>query len=405
MSVFTKASSSSPFLCQAAQVHSATANDESTAMLSAERLPFYHQRTTPGPQYTERSSIYHIRAFSAVSVINNQSHSEVVSQGPKRRGRPKKNAINNGPSHATFLNSQASHVQKDKQEHVPVPQTRQGHLFHYTDFVTEVAFQQFDNEAEVSQAVIKFIVELSTESIRSHGWFCVALPGGSLVKVLKALVDEPGIDWSKWHVFWVDERVVPLTDDDSNFKLAMGTFLSKAKIPKDQIHPIQYGEDANVVAKKYNQLIRGLVKRKVLNVDLSGAFPRFDLILLGIGPDGHVASLFPNSLGLAEEREWVVAVLNSPKPPPQRISMTLPFINAASHVCFVVVGSGKAEVIQRVLERPALPGALPAQMVRPSMGEVHWFVDKAAARDLSVETWGDPKKFLAISYSAAKGPQ
>ncbi|KAI5055066.1 hypothetical protein GOP47_0030211 [Adiantum capillus-veneris] len=445
MSVFTKAISPCHFFCQVARFHSATANDELYAMPMATRLPFFYQRTTHRLQSAKQISTYYVRAFSAVSLINDESHPEVVSPGvkrrgrprkvvpdngansldipqavkrrgrprkniidsgprePKRRGRPRKIAIDNGPkSSEDSTNSHAFYVQEVEQEHVPVSHTRQGHLFQYTDIVPEVVFRQLDSEFEVSEAVIQFVVEVSRNSIRSHGWFTIALPGGSLVKVLEPLMDEADIDWTKWHVCWVDERVVPLTDDDSNFKLAMGTWLSKAKIPRDQIHPIEYEDNTNVVARKYDQLMRGLVEREVLKLDSTGAFPQFDLILLGIGPDGHVASLFPNSLGLADEREWVVPVLHSPKPPPKRISMTLPCINAASYVCFVVVGSGKAEVIQRVLERPALPGALPAQMVRPSTGVLYWFVDKAAAQNLVVDTWDDPKKFPALNYTAAK---
>eukprot|EP00250_Pteridium_aquilinum_P035398 c9329_g1_i1 orf=100-1299(+) len=397
MSVFTKAISPSSSFCQVAQT---LVNEDFIIMPNANRLPFMYQRH--GLHYIEHSCRYHVRAFSAVSV-DAQSHSEVTSQGSKRRGRPRKNAIYGEQAlQRNSAESQVFYKEENKQESASVTQAHEGQLFKYTEVVQEVVYQQLDDELGVSAAVVKHIAEVAKMSIRTRGWFTIALSGGSLAKVLKELVDEPDIDWTKWHVFWVDERVVPRTDNDSNFKLAMETFLSKARIPKDQIHSIKYGKDAFVVAKRYEQLMRGLVKRKVLSLDSSGAFPRFDLILLGMGPDGHVASLFPNSLALAEKRDWVVAVLQSPKPPPERISMTLPCINAAAHVCFVVVGLSKAEILQRVLERHALPGSLPAQMVRPSNGPLHWFVDKAAAGNLSVDTWGDSKKFPAVNYSAGK---
>lgn len=394
-----KALSSSP-LWQGVQVSSTFLNEEFKN--GAKGLPYVYHRASSGWHRTghicQRSRV---QVFSAVGVVYDQSQTDVVSQGPKRRGRPKKKATED--DQAPKL--QAYHSEENQQELPSVTQTRGGHLFKYKDVVPEVLFQQFDDEKMVSAAVVKYIAQVSKDSINSRGWFTIALSGGSLVKVLKKVVDEPGIDWTKWHVFWVDERVVPLTDNDSNFKLAMGIFLSKGKIPKDQIHSIKYTEDASMVSKRYDRLMRDLAKRKVLSLDFPGAFPCFDMILLGIGTDGHVASLFPNSLALAEEKEWVVAVLNSPKPPPQRISMTLPCINAASHVAFVVVGSSKAEVLQRVLERPALPGSLPAQMVRPLNGVLNWFVDKEAASNLSVDAWGDPKQFPAVNFNAPKKMQ
>ncbi|KAH7289255.1 hypothetical protein KP509_31G066600 [Ceratopteris richardii] len=372
-------------------------------MQGAKRLPFCYQRKINWTHNVKQFHRCSIQAFSAVGIVHNQAHTELNSQGSRKRGRPKKdNSSHGGKSHELSASIENLDSENGKQESAQGSSTFQRHLFQYRDDTANVFYEQFDSESEVSEALVKFVSELSKKSIDSHGWFTIALPGGSLVKLLKALVDDPSIDWMKWHVFWVDERVVPLNDNDSNFKLAMGMFLSRVKIPKNQVHHIKYGNDAKIVAKKYDQLMRGLVRRKILRLDSFNLFPQFDMILLGIGPDGHIASLFPNSLQLAEEREWVVAVLHSPKPPSERISMTLPCINAASHVCFAVVGSGKAEVIQRIMEKPALPGALPAQMVRPSNGVVYWFVDKAAAENLSVDAWGDPKKFPAMKYQDEK---
>lgn len=404
MSVFTKAlSSPSSFVFQGAQLSSIFGNEELVIYASAKRQPSLYQRTCFGLPNIQLTFRYQIQGPSAVGVVCGQSQPEATGQGLKQRGRPRNKVIENGPVlRKKSAELQSSHLEENEQERLPGSEAREGHLFKYTEVVPEVDYQQFNDEREVFAGTVKHIADVSKESIRTHGWFVIALSGGSLVKALKGLANEDGIEWAKWHVLWIDERVVPLSDSDSNFKLAMEIFLSKAKIPKDQIHSIKYAKDASVVAKGYEQVMRGLVKVGVLNLDSSGFFPRLDLILLGIGPDGHVASLFPNSLALAEEKKWVVSVQHSPKPPPERISMTLPCINAASQVCFVVVGSSKAEVVQRVLERVALPGSLPAQMVRPSNGVLAWFVDKAAAGNLSVNTWEDSKMFPFVNYTAAK---
>lgn len=119
----------------------------------------------------------------------------------------------------------------------------------------------------------------------------------------------------------------------------------------------------------------------------------FDLILLGIGPDGHVASLFPNAAQTAATKGWVLPVSNSPKPPPERITFTMPAINAAKEVLVVAVGESKAEIVQRILECQALPGALPAQLVRPSSGKLKWVLDSLSAQELKLEEWSTAKEF------------
>ncbi len=122
-------------------------------------------------------------------------------------------------------------------------------------------------------------------------------------------------------------------------------------------------------------------------------FPIFDLILLGIGPDGHVASLFPNTSQTATTTGWVLPVTNSPKPPPERITMTMPVINAGKEVWLVALGEGKAEIVQRALEVQALPGALPAQLVRPAASPLKWVLDVASAQHLDITEWDNSKAF------------
>ncbi|CAI5468149.1 unnamed protein product [Closterium sp. Yama58-4] len=255
----------------------------------------------------------------------------------------------------------------------------------YPDHEAKVYISREESPSEVASAVAEYIQRLSAEATKARGAFTVALSGGSLVNALLKLTEEPfrsSIDWKNWHVLWVDERVVKLSSPDSNYKLAMDEVLSKVPIPEEHIYSIDDELSVVEAASDYEELMKELVEEGVLRTTQGVPFPRIDLILLGFGPDGHMASLFPNSPLLRETSRWVLPVTNSPKPPPERITMTLPVINCASNVAFVAAGKGKAEVVQRIFGRLALPGALPAQLVRPYSGPVTWFVDSAAASKL-----------------------
>lgn len=282
------------------------------------------------------------------------------------------------------------------------------HLFEYEEGPWPSSVYILPHLHDVAESLAEHVARISAESIKASGSFTIVLSGGSLVKALSQLVEEPyskKIEWSKWYVFWVDERMVPISHADSNYNTAKAEFLSKVPIPNENLITIDDWDVCSAAAHGYENRLKDLVKvQKVLQTTTQNhhKYPRFDLVLLGIGPDGHIASLFPNTTQLAETRRWVVPITKSPKPPAKRISLTLPCINAAAHVAFVVVGSSKAEVLQRVFERAALPGALPAQLVRPKDGEVTWFVDKQAAGRLSVENYSDPKKFPFLDWSSLK---
>ncbi|GAQ91586.1 6-phosphogluconolactonase [Klebsormidium nitens] len=266
------------------------------------------------------------------------------------------------------------------------------HLFPYPEGYADVSLERILNMPQLQRAVAAYVKEASAAAIKEKGAFTVVLSGGSLVKGLSSLIGMKGIDWSKWHVFWADERVVKLTDPDSNYKLATDEFLSKVDIPDNQIYALNDTLGAKAAAADYEKVLKNL-PRDVLPLSKGDQYPRFDLILLGIGPDGHIASLFPNHPLVGERAKWVAHITDSPKPPPQRITLTLPVINSAKQVAFVVTGQGKAEVLQRILEVSALPGALPAQLVRPTDGSVTWFADLAATAELNSEAWADAKKF------------
>ena len=191
-------------------------------------------------------------------------------------------------------------------------------------------------------------------------------------------------------VFYADERIVPLDHEDSNHRLCDEHLWSKVPIPKENIHPIDAGliepasaepaseaEDAlEEIADAYEQELI----REFANKD-SARFPIFDLILLGVGPDGHTASLFPGHPLLSEDDRWVAYITDSPKPPPRRITLTLPVLNHAARVAFVAAGAGKADTLHTVLDKPE--EGLPASRVRPiTPGHVYWFVDDAAAEKI-----------------------
>ena len=233
---------------------------------------------------------------------------------------------------------------------------------------------------ELANAVAERVARLAMQAARERGRFVVALSGGSLMAMLgPALAAEPWrseIDWGAWHVFWADERWTPLTSNDSNYRAADQALFRHVSIPRDQIHHLddQLGVDEAIEAYAG-------VLAKVLEPGVGG-LPRFDLILLGIGEDGHIASLFPRHPMLDEARRWVVPVLDAPKPPAARITLTLPVINNARNIVFIAVGANKAAILSEVLGPGRAGSGLPARLVKPSAGELHWYLDRAAGRGL-----------------------
>ncbi|KAK9810199.1 hypothetical protein WJX72_006525 [[Myrmecia] bisecta] len=265
------------------------------------------------------------------------------------------------------------------------------HLFAYPNKDSEAEVIQFGSADTGAQGLCAHVAELADKAIKEKGSFTLVLSGGSLFKALTPLVGQQGVDFSKWHVLFVDERNVPHSSADSNYKGAYDTFLGKVPIPKEQIYAIAEGLPVEAAATEYaGQMLR--MDPIVLPRNASG-LPVLDLILLGIGPDGHVASLFPNHKELAVKDSWVLSVNNSPKPPPERITMSLPVINAAKAIDVVAFGAGKAEVVQRILEVQSLPGALPAQLVRPEEGKLRWLLDAESSSRLSIMQWQDSKAF------------
>lgn len=238
-----------------------------------------------------------------------------------------------------------------------------------------------DSEEVVASELAKYVADLSDKFVRERGVFTVVLSGGYLIQNLRKLVEPPysnSIDWSKWHVFWLDERVVPRDHPDSNYKLAFDGFLSKVPILIGQVYAINDALSPEGAAEDYETRIRKLVDSNVIATSQATGFPKFDLMLLGMGPDGHVASLFPGHPLLKEHKKWVTFIKDSPKPPPERITFTFPVINSSAYIALVVCGCGEVNAVKTVLGDKSTTDVLPAQMVSPE-DEMTWFLDKEAA--------------------------
>lgn len=236
----------------------------------------------------------------------------------------------------------------------------------------------YPSRAELAAGLAKHVAQLAAAAHTERGWFSVALSGGSLMEILSPVLCLPplrdSIDWAAWHVFWADERWVPRNSPESNYRLARDLLFKRVPVPPRQIYPADCAKDPAATAGDYAS---GLAKVFGL---LHGQIPRFDLILLGIGEDGHTASLFPGHPLLGETGFLVAPVFAAPKPPPIRITMTLPLINNSRNVVFLATGEGKADIVAKVLNRREKKQQLklPAQLVNPSDGELHWFLDRAA---------------------------
>jgi 6-phosphogluconolactonase len=238
----------------------------------------------------------------------------------------------------------------------------------------------FESVAEVAAAAAHRLIELGREAIAERGRFAVALAGGSTpqrtYELLASEDYQAQLEWTKVHIFFGDERSVPPDDDESNYRMASEALLSRVDLPEENIHRINGVGDAVANARLYEDELRTFFN--------DAAWPRFDLVLLGMGDDGHTASLFPGTKILAERDDWVGGLWVE-KLGAYRITLTPPAINHAAHIIFLVTGEKKAarlsEVLDSVSERPELP----AQLIQPLDGSLEWLLDKAAASALSPE--------------------
>ncbi|MEO6454826.1 MAG: 6-phosphogluconolactonase [Ginsengibacter sp.] len=232
----------------------------------------------------------------------------------------------------------------------------------------------YKNTVEVIEELAKWITSQIIHTLKKQERFTIALSGGETPKALYTLLASDAyrnkIDWNKMHIFWGDERVVPFTDESNNAKMAFDNFLNYVDVPAENIHIMKTGLEPDVAAIEYED---------VLHEYFNNSTNSFDLVLLGMGKDGHTLSLFPSSPILYEPQHSVNAVyLEDQKM--YRISLMPSIVNKAASVIFLVTGREKAEVLKNVLEDSS--NQYPAQLIKPLNGNLHWFLDEEAAIEL-----------------------
>ena len=237
------------------------------------------------------------------------------------------------------------------------------------------------DQLSLAEIAVDKIIALTVDSIHRQGQFTIALAGGStprgIYTLLATLPNRSKIDWKRVYIFWGDERNVPPENTNSNYQMAKQTLLDHVAIPTKNIYRIKGELDANIAALQYEENMRSFFL--VPNDD----FPSFDLILLGLGDDGHTASLFPETMALNEKARWVVENF-VPKLNEWRITFSIPLINSATNIIIVVSGEQKAHIINDILGENNQSSKLPIESIRPNDGKVLWLVDQAAASKLSL---------------------
>lgn len=244
---------------------------------------------------------------------------------------------------------------------------------------SQIETRVFPDGPSLIRATADVLAESARAGVRERGVFRILLSGGSTPKALFFLLAGEAyrsLPWEKFEVFWGDDRYVPGTHTESNYRSANDLLLSRVPVPPASVHPMHSGaNDAGEDAERYEALL----KRTFPVPD--GAFPAFDFSLMGVGDDGHTASLFPRGPELAESRRWVLRS-RSPIGIKERITLTVPVFNACRDVVYLVEGEGKAGVLKEILQGSAPPEELPAKLIRPSPGRLLYMLDKPAASRL-----------------------
>lgn len=234
----------------------------------------------------------------------------------------------------------------------------------------------YPDRAALSTAAADKFVRLSEEAIQGRGRFTVALSGGStprqMYEDLAGDQFRARVDWSRVFFFWGDERAVPPDNPDSNYRMADETLLSRVPVPRENIYRIPSEKPAIEAAAEYEGLLKSFWRGELIG---------FDLVLLGLGSNGHTASLFPHTGVLHEESRWCVAVW-LPELDANRITLTAPVLNQGLNIVFLVSGDDKSTVVREVLRGSFDPERLPAQLIRPMHGNCVWMLDRQAAGEL-----------------------
>jgi len=241
--------------------------------------------------------------------------------------------------------------------------------------------QIFQDSQALAKAAAEKFIQLADQSIRNRGRFLTALSGGStpktLYRVLAMSENQSRLDWSGIHLFFGDERHVPHTHPDSNYRMVREALLNQIDIPTGNIHRVSTEMDVQKAALSYEAVMREFFE---------GEWPQFDLVFLGMGEDGHTASLFPHSAGLNEEAQWFIANF-APKRDAWRLTLTKHAINAARNIIILVSGRSKAGMLEKVLLGPKEPTKTPIQLISPRDGQMIWMLDSDGAECL-------PKEFI-----------
>ncbi len=249
-----------------------------------------------------------------------------------------------------------------------------------------------DRAALAGNAADRF-VRIAQQAIAARRRFSVALSGGSTPRDLYVLLASPEyaqqIDWARVHFFWGDERAVPPDHPDSNYRMANETLLSRVPVPIQNVHRILAEKNPDDAARDYEQTLREFFENPLPSPSpvsrgkegVGVGPPRVDLILLGLGADGHTASLFPHTPARRETARWVIAYFVD-KAKKNRITLTAPVINAAENILFLVAGVDKTQAVRAVLRGDYRPDDLPAQLIQPTHGRMVWLLDREAASAL-----------------------
>jgi 6-phosphogluconolactonase len=248
----------------------------------------------------------------------------------------------------------------------------------------------FHDPQELAGKAADFVVRSGEQAIVEQGRFLIALSGGSTPNALYSLLAKPScarrLDWSKVHFLFGDERGVSPSHPDSNYAMVNEVFFSPLRISPAQIHRMRGEDQPETAAAQYEDTLRRLTSTA------RGQWPMLDLILLGMGEDGHTASLFPGTDALTEPTRWVVPSV-SPQAPQPRLTLTIGVINHASVILFLVTGPNKAHILKRVIERqPTDPIIYPAELIQPECGRLLWYLDQAAAAELSTSVHDCPSR-------------
>jgi 6-phosphogluconolactonase len=234
------------------------------------------------------------------------------------------------------------------------------------------------DRAALARRTAQYLVEMAAEAVDARGQARIAVSGGTTPKAAFSLLADPherfraAMPWDRLDLYWVDERCVPPDDAESNYRMTRESLLSHVPLPPEQVHRMEGELDPEAAAARYESELRNSFR-------LEGAeSPRFDLVALGMGDDGHTASLFPYTAGI-HEMGRLVAANHVPQKETWRITLTWPVINHASSVFFEIAGESKAEVVREVFMGPRDPERLPSQLIWPASGILTLFLDKAAA--------------------------